>query len=391
MKKKHLIVGSLLWFQFFATAQKPKEKKNTIPKNEIELVYNHYTQSGDNSAITGGIGTEQLTVYGPNLTYKRKLKKDANISIKAGSDIISSASTDKIDYIDSSASSLDARTYGQVNYSKKTSSKFSFHTGIGSSIESDYFSLNGQLGVNIYQPKKNRSYGGTIQYYNDDLRWGRLNEDYYRPVKLIYPAELRPKEFYDEYKRYSYNLRFNWNQVINKRLRVGIFPAFVLQSGLLETPFHRIYFSDESLGVEQLPHNRSKFAIAIKANQFVKGKTILKHEAQVYKDTFGIQALSISETMAYKWKPNLIVSPKLRWYTQSKSDYFQPFQTHNSDSKFYTSDYDLSQFQTIELGAGVKFKPIKQKNQLAQLSYNYLHRSNHLNAHMLTIAVKTDF
>lgn len=391
MKKKHLIVGSLLWFQFFANAQKPREKKQQIPKNEIELVYNHYTQTGNNSAITGGIGTEELTVYGPNLTYKRKFKKDASVSIKAGTDIISSASTDKIDYIDSSASSLDARTYGQLTYSKKMKPTFSFHTGVGSSIESDYFSMNGQFGVNIHQLKKNRSFGANFQYYNDDLRWGRLNEDYYRPVELIYPAELRPKEFYDVYKRYSYNLKLNWNQVVNKRWRVGLFPAVVYQNGLLETPFHRIYFSDESLGVEQLPNNRWKFALGLKANQFVKGKTILKHSVQAYQDTFGIQSFSLSEVMVYKWKPNLMISPKVRWYQQSQADYFQPYASHYVGSKFYTSDYDLSQFQTIELGTGVKFKPIKQKNQVAHISYNYLHRSNHLNAHSLTLAVKTDF
>lgn len=391
MKKKYLIIGSLLWFQCFSIAQKPKEKTDKIPKNEIELVYNHYSQTGNNSAITGGVGTEALTVYGPNLTYKRAFINESKIILKAGSDIISSASTDKIDYIDSSASSVDARTYGQVTYSKKINSKFSFYTGVGSSIESDYFSLNGQLGVNKNQPSKNRNFGMKFQYYNDDLRWGRLNDDYHYPVELIYPSELRPNKFYDVYKRYSYNLKLNWNQVVNKRWRFGFFPTIVHQNGLLETPFHRIYFSDHSLGVEQLPKNRWKFAFGVKANQFVQGKTILKHSAQIYQDTFGVRAISIEEIMAYKWKSNIILSPKMRWYAQHQADYFQPYQVHRASATHYTSDYDLSKFQTIEFGAGLKFKPIKQKNQLAQVAYTYLHRSNHLNAHILTLAVKTDF
>ena len=69
-----------------------------IKKTDIELLYNHYVQDGSNSAVTGGIGTEKLIVYAPAIKVSHKSKQNI-FSLNAGADIISSASTDNIDFI----------------------------------------------------------------------------------------------------------------------------------------------------------------------------------------------------------------------------------------------------------------------------------------------------
>ena len=97
--------------QFFAKAQTIKDTvQRKVNRTDIELVYKHYLQDGNNSAVTGGIGTEKLMVYGPELSLKSEFKKNT-ISLNLGTDIISSASTDKIDFVVSSASKVDKRTY----------------------------------------------------------------------------------------------------------------------------------------------------------------------------------------------------------------------------------------------------------------------------------------
>jgi len=116
---KYLVFGSFAFYSYFAKAQDsiPASAQNRINKTEIEVLYSHYVQDGNHSAVTGGIGTEKLTVYSPSVYLKSTLGKNV-YTLKGGADIISSASTDNIDYIVSSASKLDARTYAQFDYSR---------------------------------------------------------------------------------------------------------------------------------------------------------------------------------------------------------------------------------------------------------------------------------
>ena len=388
MKIKNLALGGLALLLPTAHSQSEPEQEQ-VDKTRIEVVYNHYIQDGNNSAVTGGVGTEQLSVYGPsfNLT-KQKTKYD--FSFQLGTDIISSASTDNIDYVVSSASSLDGRYYTNATYKRKLKSESSdleVYGGAGTSIESDYVSFTGKLGV--IQSNENRTYSLDFQMFKDDLRWGRLSEKW-SSLTLVYPFELRYREWYDTYKRDSYNLKFSLIQILNKRNILGFFPSFIYQEGLLATPFHRIYFEDGTQGVEQLPSERIKGSIGIQLNSFVGGRIILKNLLNFYRDNFGIEALTIDHETLFKLKPFLTLSGNIRFYTQQASQYFKPYLHHDSQAQFYTSDFDLADFQTYNVGFGLKFKPTNyraRKTVFSQIDfkYTYLNRSNGLAAHILSL------
>jgi hypothetical protein len=397
MRKRYLIIGGLVFSHFFALGQVPKDTlSEKINKTDIELVYSHYIQDGNNSAVTGGIGTEKLTVYGPAVTIKR-IAGNNSIAFNLGADIITSASTDNIDTVMSSASRTDMRTYANATYEHKFDKlNLSVFGGIGFSIESDYFSIGSKLGL-VKEDKKNlRSYSVQFQVFNDDLRWGRLNPAYYRPVKLIYPVELRYKEWYDGYKRNSYNLKLGFTQAINTRNIIGIFPEIAYQQGLLATPFHRIYFSDGKEAVEQLPDKRWKGALALRLNSFLGGRVILKNTVDSYADNFGILAFSIENETAVKLKHDLSILPNIRFYTQSGSKYFADYGMHISSSAYYTSDFDLSKMQIFNAGIGLKIDPYKYLNKRIVFNgmlfrYNFLYRTNGLKAHIFSIVFQTEF
>lgn len=115
------------------------------------------------------------------------------------------------------------------------------------------------------------------QLFADDLRWGRLNEDYRRPVTLVYPVELRDSIWFDIYMRYSYNFTFDIQHDINRRMNIGIFPGIIFQQGLLSTPFHRFYFAGATKAVvENLPRSRIKLPLGIQLNIFVGARTVLQ-------------------------------------------------------------------------------------------------------------------
>ena len=389
MIKRHWLIGALVFFPFFTKAQFVIDTAQVkVKKTEIELVYNHYLQDGNNSAVTGGIGTEELTVYGPSLTIKRTSGKHA-ITFNTGSDIISSASTDNIDYIVSSASSMDARSYLDVKYERELKQDISVFGGGGVSVESDYLSINSKVGFFKKNKRKGQTYLLELQMYNDDLRWGRLDDDEDGPVGLIYPSELRFRQWYDGYRRNSFNLKLGFTQVINQRNILGVFPELAYQKGVLETPFHRVYFTDESLGVEQLPEERYKMATTLKLNSFIRGNVVLKNSINGYVDNFGIFAFSIENETAIKIDPFFTLLANVRFFQQRSSKYFKPYGGHQVEEEFYTSDYDLSNLRTYNLGMGLKYFPTKYLGRKVIFNaivfrYNFMYRSNILRAHSLS-------
>lgn len=397
MKNKYILASSLLFSNYFSRSQNSESPTETPKVNTtaVEILYNHYLQDGDNSAVTGGIGTERLTVYGPSVNLKKGFGNHA-ISLQLGADIISSASTDRIDFVNSSASRLDVRSYTNLNYERIfETNQWSVNAGIGFSIESDYFSFAKYLGATKTSKNQMQTYALDLQIFNDDLRWGRLNDDEnYEPSHLVYPEELRYREWYDVEKRNTYNTKLGFTQVLNHRHRFGLIAGFSYQEGLLATPFHRIYFNDGSLGVEQLPNERYKTSLGFKLNSFVNGQLILKNTVTGYTDNFGINAFAIENETAYKLNSKVTLYGNLRFYTQTESKYFAPYQVHDISERYFTSDYDLSKFNTVKLGAGIKFHPYsfitkRRRFDSITLRYNYLTRSTNLNAHMFSMSIQS--
>ncbi|WP_431121468.1 DUF3570 domain-containing protein [Flagellimonas flava] len=388
MNKRTLLVGSLAFSLLMAKAQNRSKSEFKVKETEVELLYNHYLQNGDNSAVTGGEGTERLTVYGPSFNLKKKLGKNG-INFQLGADIISSASTDNIDRIKSSASRLDARSYTSLHYTRYLEkSKMTLSVGLSGSIESDYFSIGKHLGVTKTSQNDMQTYSAELQIFNDDLRWGRLDDGFLsEPQFLIYPVELRFQEWYDEYRRDSFNLNLGFTQVLDQRNTIGIFSILSLQKGLLATPFHRIFFCDNSRGVEQFPDERRKLAVSLRWNRFTTGGVILKNKVGLYTDDFGILGLTLDNETAIKLSPKWTLLPSFRYYTQKESKFFAPKGEHDPTEEFYTSDYDLSGINSITVGMGWRHWPASRKNKgLHNFSFRYFFysRSNGLKAHTVS-------
>jgi hypothetical protein len=395
VKKRHFLIALLALSPLFARPQAKDStyQKTKVDKTEVEVLYSHYLQDGNNSAVTGGVGTEKLTVFAPSIKIKNTRNLRTRYGFKGGVDLITSASTDKIDFVKTSASYFDQRIYFNFSAARRLKDHNIWLGGnAGLSAESDYTSLNLNPSVEFTQKDNMRSYAFDLQVFLDDLRWGRFDDGIHRPKKLPYAKELRGQNLYDTPFRQSYNFKFGITQVLNKRNILGIYPEIAVQHGLLATPFHRIYFADSTLTGEQLPDQRFKFALGIQENSFVGGRTILKNRADIYADDFGIVSAALETEIAFKVNSQWVISPFGRAYVQSAAKYFAPKYAHQSTETYYTSDYDLSQFFAYKLGLGVRYSPYKYLRkrlmfQEIQLRYAYYHRSTPLNAHVLTCVV----
>jgi hypothetical protein len=394
MKKKYIVFGALAISSLHGFTQRPANyAKKKISKTTIQIVYSQYLQNGDHSAVTGGIGTERLKVYSPSVNIKHQADSLTVYSLEGGVDVISSASKDNIDFIVSSSSKVSSRAYLHLGYDRKLKRNNNITLGGAGyfSIESDYLSVGGKISGSYVSPDKSKDFSAELQGFSDDLRWGRLTGE--SPLKLIYPFELRYKNWFSVYRRQSFNLNLAYQQTINERMIIAFFPGASYQYGLLSTPYHRVYFKDSTERVENVPDKRWKIPLGVQLNSFIGDRYILRLYYRYYTDDFGITAHSFNTELGIKMTSSLTLTPLTRLYTQKAASFFKPYRQHDPLQQFYTSDYDLSAFNSYELGiegrlAGVGKAQRSIYTNTISLRYSFYKRSDGLYAHLMTLVVE---
>ena len=181
-----------------------------------------------------------------------------------------------------------------------------------------------------------------------------------RELHLIYPQELRFREWEAQYKRYTSTLSLSLTQLVTKRLNVGIFADAAWQTGLLSTTFHRVFFNDPNAqhAIEKLPYDRLKLPIGMRMNYFANPNLLFRGYYRFYTDSWGLNAHSIEIESSVKFNAFFSVFPFYRYHIQNAVFWFNPYAEHSVNQDFYTSDFDLSAFHAHKFGIGFLWKPI---------------------------------
>ena len=372
---------------FSQTSQDSSSYKNRRLKvEEVNFVSSYYVQEGNNSAVTGGIGSEKLTDFA-NTTdvklsrYDLKQRKHV-LDVELGFDSYTSASSDKIDPSTiSSASASDKRIYPSITYSITNEQKGSTLSVTGSiSTEYDYFSKGLSLGWSKLSKDKNREFSAKGQVYLDT--WS-----------VILPIELRGSEESKKEPRNSYSASFTLSQVLSKRLQILLLADVAYQDGQLATLYHRTYFTDGNHRVENLPAARMKIPLGIRANYFLGDHVIVRGYYRYYHDDWGMHAHTFELETPVKITPFISISPFYRYYKQQGVRYFKGHSEHEVGEKIYTSDYDLSTLNSSMIGLGGRYAPpggvlgLTRFNAL-ELRYGHYERSTGLSAEIISLLAK---
>lgn len=357
---KKIIISVIALFGIFNA--KAQENTNSEPSkklslDEINLVSSYYKQDGNNSAVTGGVGTEKLTDVSNTIDvtmvkYDKKLRKN-KFDVSVGIDHYTSASSDMIDLkANSSASRSDNRIYPALSWSRENEAKGStLMAGASLSSEFDYQSYGANIGVSQKTANRTGEFTAKFQAYLDQ-------------VKLITPIELRTGNStggehgsYGTSGRNTFALSLSYSQIINQNFQVEFLADGIQQTGYLSLPFHRVYFADNSVHQEALPDKRFKIPLGVRANYFFGDKLIVRAYYRYYTDDWGLKSNTFSLETPVKISPFVSVSPFYRYYSQTSAKYFAPYQQHTAFDDFYTSNYDLSKFSSNFYGAGIRLSP----------------------------------
>ena len=450
MKTKITALLILLGFTVFSqeATDSIQFKKRVLESTEVDFLLSYYNQDGSKSAVSGGIGSEKLADIATNIVVAMPLNDDAVLTVDLGISAYSSASSSNINPYDnggkptpwqasSGASKNDQLTAVTANYAHSNDSRnFIWNADVSFSNEYDYTSVGFGGGIAQLFNDKNSEISLKVNAYLD--QW--------RP---IYPKEL---EQYSEFganfsngstiwdqngqatndyspiafkkissvNRNSYSASVGFSQVLSKKLQVSVFFDVLQQQGLLSTPYHRIYFADKdnyyigqpqyipnyesesNIGVykladdiERLPDSRFKLPIGARLNYYINERFVLRTYYRYYSDNWDIQSHTANIELPFKVSDRFTVFPMYRFYTQTQSKYYAPYEKHLSTEKYYTSDADLSTFDANQYGFGVNYTDIFTGGKIWKLGlknidfrFNHYQRSDNLTANIATIGFK---
>ncbi|MDT8411404.1 MAG: DUF3570 domain-containing protein [Vicingaceae bacterium] len=374
--------------------------KPELKQIEIDLLGSYYDQDGNNSPVTGGRGTENLQDITNNIIISIPYGKNV-FSINIGQDNITSASTDNIDTDISSDSRKDSRTHGDIGVTRKITKRKSYLVGAGFSSEYDVTSFN--LGSSYDVETKNRNKSFSFK--------GKV---FYDSYVLYRPVELRNESEGDN-TRFTYNFATTYTQVLTKKLQLALTAEITYQKGLLATPFHRVYFNDgvntdaldeietilsgKTRKRELLPDNRFKTPVSLRFHYYINSTFVFRGFYRYYFDDFGVIGNTFEIELPTRISRAIVFYPFYRYHTQTAADYFAPFGEHELMSKYYTSDFDLSDFDSHYYGLGFKYAPLfgvgrnehskkaMVKVKSINLRYANYSRSNNLDANLFSIGL----
>lgn len=340
------------------------------------------------------------------------------------------------------ASKSDQLVAVSANYSHSSDSRnFIWNADVSFSNEFDYTSIGFGGGIATLFNDKNTELNLKANAYLDQWRpiyptelheYGNyginfLNQGYFSGVTILnqngtptnsyLPSAFQPVSGVN---RNSYSASFGLSQVVTKKLQFSIFFDVLQQQGLLSTPYHRIYFADKAnyyIGqaqyinnyesssnvavykladdIERLPDTRFKLPLGARLNYYINEQFVLRTYYRFYSDDWNIRSHTASVELPVKVSDKFTIFPMYRYYTQTKSKYYAPYETHLSTEEFYTSDPDLATFDSNQFGFGISYTDIFTEAKIWQLGlknidfrFNHYKRSDDLTANIATIGFK---
>ena len=360
------VVGMFLaCFGSWAQSSSAGDYKNlNLKVEDVNIVSGYYTQNGNHSAVTGGIGTQKVTDLSNTIDLKLTkydiLDRKHSFNIELGMDHHTSASAA---YVSTTGASRTGgtRIYPSFNWQVENAKKRTTF-GLGASLSHEY--TYNSFGLNILFAKKSK---------DDNREFTAKGTLFLDAVKMVEPSELRPvtttvitsasrgeHEGGDNIPssgRNTFDAAFSLSQVVNQRMQFSLLTDAVVQQGYLGLPFYRTYFNDGSVHIENLPGSRFKLPLGMRFNYFLGDRIILKSYYRYFMDNWGVKSHTVSLEAPFKITPFVSLSPFYRYYIQTAANFFAPYGVHTANDKFYSSDYNYAAFSSNYEGINLRLAP----------------------------------
>jgi len=409
-----VVTGLVLYcFQGWGQSADTSSYKNLKVKVEdVNIVSGYYQQTGNHASVTGGIGSQELNDISNSIDLKLSnydvFDRKYTYDIGVGLDHHTAASSAYVS-LTGASNTGGTRFYPSFNWQVENAQKGNTF-GLGASFSAEY--TYHSYGMNILFAKTSK---------DQSREFSAKGNVFLDRVKLVTPSEFRDtqtttvvvhhssasrggdtyttvnsgasSEYIPSSSRNTFDAAFSLTQVVNKRMQVALLTDAVYQTGYLGLPYYRVYFTDGSVQIENLPTSRLKIPIGMRVNYFAGDKLILKGYYRFYTDDWGVRSHTVSLETPVKITPFFSISPFYRFYQQTAANYFAPYAEHKTTDQFYTSNYNYAAFSSNYEGVNLRLAPpngvLHMKGFSAlELRYGHYNQTTGLVANSVTVGLE---
>lgn len=317
-----------------------------LPEDRADALYHRYDGGG-------------VTIQGPSLLVRKKLKEKFSFTANYYVDMVSSAS-------------IDVQTSGASEYKEERKQY---------SLGMDYLRGKSTYSMGFSNSKENDYEADTAYFSLSQDMFGDLttvNIGFTRGWDKVLRNDGGIPTFMGDTDRRQY--RVGVSQIITRNLLMDAAYEVVTDEGFLNNPYRSIRFVDGAgflLQRERYPRTRTSNAVAVGGRYYLPYRAALSANFRFFGDTWGIRASTAEVGYTHPWRKKWIFDGSYRFYTQDHADFFSDLFPRANAQNFLARDKELSTFtsQTIGLGASYEFpggRPRFVQKGTLNLRYDYM-------------------
>jgi hypothetical protein len=323
-----------------------------LPEDRADALYFRYDGGG-------------VTINGPSVLVRKSIGEHVSVSAGHYIDMVSSASVD----VETSASPYDdERTQTSVSVDL-LHGKSTYTLGYVNSDESDYKAKTvfGNVSHDMFGDLTTISFGYKIG-----------DNDVFRNVKID-DVKVNDPNFAETMRTKSFNVGLT--QIITRNLILSGQYEVITDEGFLRSPYRsvRFFIGPEAQGREDeiYPNTRSSNAASIRAKYFLPYRAAIDAMYRFYTDTWGVLGHTGELGYVHPLDNHWIFEGRLRYYTQTKADFYADIFPRADFSNFMARDKELATYNAMTAGVAATYEfkidrfPWLAKGSL-NLRYDYM-------------------
>jgi hypothetical protein len=296
----------------------PLAPAGVLPEDRADILVHDYSGGG-------------ITIQGPSVLIRKKIKDVVSI---AGNFYVDSISSASIDVVTQASPYKERRTQYSLS-ADVLHGKSTYSGGYITSKENDYQSKTAYVSVSqdMFGDLTTISFGATRGW---DVVGQRGN-----------PAFAKPLD------------RRNWSvgltQVITRNLLGTLNIETSESEGFLNNPYRQVRFRDAlspsgySRQLERYPHTRTGNAAALELKYYLPWRAALDGNYRFYQDTWGIRANTLRLAYTQPWR-SFTFEGRGRFYQQNKADFYSDLFPFFDAQNFLARDRELATFKSMSAG-----------------------------------------
>ena len=251
---------------------------------------------------------------------------------------------DEIIRVTSGASITDERTALAVNYRRFFDNGVFSVTPAGSN-ENDYDSLSLTLEYQWERNGKNTTYSIGAGYTDDNVSATGQDLDENKNGNSIFAGIT---------------------QVLGAQSLLQLNLSIAEESGYLSDPY-KLALVDGNFVADNRPARREQTALLVRYIAYKQNKEASLHLTyRFFDDDWGTQAHTLETSWNQEFGRNWLATYTLRYYTQEKAEFYQPFYSSPRPDGLYSTDYRLADYGSALVG----FKLEKSFSSETSINFN---------------------